>query len=107
LKHAYVYYRVVQTAARPAAERADARLAHLAGHCATTPRRLARCDDALTWMEIYEGIADWDAFLAAMNASLGAAPFAPHIDGERHLECFAGPLGTAHAAPPSPTPSPF
>ena len=95
MKHAYVYYRIDPAQADPAAARIDA-LLHalhaLAAHCRQPPRRLIRCDDAATWMEMYEGIADLAAFVAALNAAVQTFGCAAFTQGERHLECFSAPL---------------
>ena len=88
MKCAYVYYRVAPAQAERAAERIDALLATLEGHCRLPPRRLVRCDDSATWMEIYEGIADFAAFDAALNAAARTFDCATFTLGERHLECF-------------------
>jgi hypothetical protein len=87
VKSAYVYYRIDPVQVRLAAKRIDALLGAMAVHCSVPPRRLNRCDDAALWMEIYEGIADFTAFAAALgSAGLDDAGF---ILGERHLECFS------------------
>lgn len=85
----YVYYRIDPAQALLAAARIDALLAAMAVHCAMPPRRLRRCDDASTWMEVYEGIADRAAFAAALDAAAAAQGCAAFIQGERHPECFA------------------
>lgn len=93
MKSAYVYYRVDPAQATLAAERVDALLGALAGHCRQPPRRLVRCEDPTTWMEIYEGIADFAAFAATLDAGIQTFDCAAFTQGERHLECFslAGP----------------
>lgn len=85
---AYIYYRIDAAQAPLAADRIDALLATLAGHCDQPPRRLVRCDDSATWMEIYEGVADFAAFVAALNAATRTFDCAAFTLGERHLECF-------------------
>lgn len=85
----YVYYRIDPVQALLAAARIDALLGAMAAHCATPPRRLQRCDDASTWMEVYEGIADQAAFAAALHAAVAAQGCRVFIQGDRHLECFA------------------
>ena len=89
MKHAYVYYRIDPLQAGLAAARIDALLETMATHCSQPPRRLNRCDDAATWMEIYEGIADFAAFSAALNAAVQTVGCAAFTQGERHLECFS------------------
>jgi hypothetical protein len=91
VKCAYVYYRIDPAQAGLAAARIDALLNTIAAHCRQPPRRLNRCDDAATWMEIYEGIADFAAFAAALSAAVQAHGCAAFTQGERHLECFSAP----------------
>ncbi|MFN3749883.1 MAG: DUF4936 family protein [Thiobacillus sp.] len=91
MRHAYVYYRVDAAQGAHAAARVDALLRALAPYCGTPPRRLVRCDDDTTWMEIYEDIADWPAFEAALRAAVAQTGLAALADGERHLECFTAP----------------
>ncbi|MDP3420888.1 MAG: DUF4936 family protein [Thiobacillus sp.] len=91
---AYVYYRIDPAQTMLAAARIDALLAVMAAHCNAPPRRLQRCDDASTWMEVYEGIADRAAFAAALDAAAAAQDCAAFIQGERHLECFAAAAST-------------
>lgn len=90
---AYVYYRLRAGKDTEAAARIDELLDALAPLCARRPRRVRRCDDAATWMEIYEGISDWQAFEAALDAAVKRLSLAGLIDGARHLECFA-PAGS-------------
>ena len=89
MRSAYVYYRIDPAEAALAAGRIDALLEMMSGHCSRPPRRLARCDDAATWMEVYEHIADYAAFAAAMDAAVRAVDCSPFTRGERHLECFS------------------
>jgi hypothetical protein len=86
--HLYVYYRIDALQAGLAAARIDALLETMATHCSQPPRRLSRCDDAATWMEIYEGIADFAEFSAALNSAVLTLGCATFTQGERHLECF-------------------
>lgn len=95
MRHAYVYYRVDPAQLGLAALRIDALLNSMAGHCGRTPHRLNRCDDPLVWMEIYEDIADFAAFSAALTEALLIVDCQSFTRGERHLECFV----SASAAP--------
>ena len=95
MRHAYVYYRIDPAQLGLAALRIDALLNAMAGHCGQPPHRLYRCDDPLTWMEIYEDIADFAAFSVALNAAVQVFDCQSFTQGERHLECFAA----ANAAP--------
>ncbi|MHB1352015.1 MAG: DUF4936 family protein [Thiobacillus sp.] len=85
---AYVYYRLRPGSAAAAAGPIDALLEALAPFCTDPPRRARRCDDAATWMEIYEGVSDWDGFEAAHAAEVRRLSIAAFVDGDRHLECF-------------------
>lgn len=91
MKSAYVYYRIDPAQARLAADRIDALLSAMVPHCSAPPRRLRRCDEAATWMEIYEGIADLATFTAALRAATQNFDCAAFIRGDRHLECFSAP----------------
>lgn len=91
MKSAYVYYRIDPVQADLAATRIDALLDTLAAYCSQPPRRLVRCDDVLTWMEIYEGIADFAAFYAALETAVQTFDCAGFTRNERHLECFSAP----------------
>ena len=91
MRHAYVYYRIDPAQAGLAATRIDALLVTMASHCGQPPRRLNRCDDPIMWMEIYEGITDFDTFSAALNAAIETLHCGDFIRGERHLECFSEP----------------
>ena len=96
MKHAYVYYRIDPLQAGLAAARIDALLETMATHCSQPPRRLSRCDDTATWMEIYEGIAGFAAFSAALNSAVQTVGCAAFTQGERHLECFFPSGSRAH-----------
>ena len=91
MRHAYVYYRIDPAQAELAASRIDTLLTLMAAHCSQPPRRLNRCDGPTTWMEVYEGIADFDAFVTALNAATGAIHCDDFTQGKRHLECFSAP----------------
>jgi hypothetical protein len=85
----YIYYRSGAEAARVRAAVApmQARLAELTG---VTGRLLRRVDDATTWMEIYEEVADPARFEPALAAAVDGfglrALLAPGAD--RHVERF-------------------
>lgn len=85
----YVYYRIDPAQIGLATARIDALLDTLTAHCSQPPRRLSRCDDPATWMEIYADIADLGAFVAALDVALSDLGCAAFIQGERHLECFS------------------
>jgi hypothetical protein len=91
VRSAYVYYRIDSEQTALAAARIDALLGAMALHCDTPPRRLSRCDDTTTWMEVYEGIADFAAFATALDAAAQTFDCSTFTRGERHLECFRAP----------------
>lgn len=91
MRHAYVYYRIDPAQAALAAVRVDALLSALAPYCTQSPRRMQGCDNPATWMEIYEDIADFAAFAAALAEAVEACGCMAAIVGERHLECFSPP----------------
>ena len=53
-------------------------------------RLLQRADDASTWMEIYEGVTQYTAFMHALESETAAHQLADLLDSGsvRHLECF-------------------
>ncbi len=91
MRQAYIYYRIDPAQAAHAATRIDALLIRMAAYCSQPPRRLMRCDDASTWMEIYEGIIDFPAFAAALADAVSSLNCATFTLGERNLECFSQP----------------
>ena len=91
MRHLYVYYRIDPTQAAAAARTVDALLARLAPYCATPPRRLARCDEPELWMEVYEGIADFPAFMQLFDNATRVFSTQAWLLGERHRECFYNP----------------
>jgi hypothetical protein len=92
VKSAYVYYRIDPARINLAKAHIDTLLNAMARHCSQPPRRLERCDDPATWMEIYEGIADFPAFATALDQAALACGCAGFTQGERHLECFFATL---------------
>lgn len=88
MRAAYVYYRVDPARAGEADARISALLNAMTPYCAFAPRCMARCDDPQTWMEIYEGIADWAAFTTALQHAVQKTGMDVCTLGERHLECF-------------------
>lgn len=88
MQHVYVYYRVDLSQADRAATQIDQLLLAMAPHCGQAPRRLTRCDDPSTWMEVYEKIAQPELFLAALQTAVDALGCTAFIRDGRHLECF-------------------
>lgn len=80
----YVYYRISPDGEESARRRADTLLAEVERHSGVRGRLARRCDDPLTWMEVYDGVLDADAFERALDqAELGWPASAA-----RHRECF-------------------
>ena len=91
MKQAYIYYRIDPEQADLASACIASLLTAMAKHCSQPPRRLIRCDDPSTWMEVYEGIADFPAFSIALKQAALEFDCVAFTDGDRHLECFAEP----------------
>ena len=68
----YVYYRVAEPASSAALDLVRQLIADVAGESAVRGRVLRRRDDAMTWMEVYEGIDDPDAFEAILERAVVA-----------------------------------
>jgi hypothetical protein len=84
----YIYYRVAQPAqARTLVRDIQAALKDKTG---IGGRLLRKPDDLATWMEIYEGVKDADAFERHLAAVVHAANFAAVLEdgSSRHLERF-------------------
>jgi len=86
----YVYYRVLpEETDRARALVASVQLS-LQADTGIKGRLLRRGDDACTWMEIYESVADADRFEAVLDGLVAqyglAACLAP--DSRRHVERF-------------------
>jgi hypothetical protein len=84
----YVYYRVGD-AREHARHTIASMLAELETRTGIVGRLLMRCDDAQTWMEVYEGVHDVMSFRAALEQCVkkhGVDALAR--DGARHVECF-------------------
>ena len=88
MQHVYVYYRVDLSQASHAATQIDRLLNAMTSHCGRPPRRLARRDDPSTWMEVYENIAQFEPFLAALKTAVNVHGCHAFIREGRHLECF-------------------
>ena len=89
----YVYYHVADELVARAETQIDALLASLTPHC-TGARRARRCDDATTWMEVYEGIDTLAPFMAVLDAAVESFDCAEFTRGERHVECFVRAVKT-------------
>ncbi len=68
----YVYYRVPAEAAKELQARLIAAHTALAVSTGVSGRLLHRSDEPLLWMEVYEGVADREAFFRALEQALSA-----------------------------------
>jgi len=86
--HYYIWYRVTGD---PAAARAAvaALLRDVLGATGIAGRVLVRRDDATTWMEVYEDVADVEGFDRALAAGVAHHAVAGYAEGRtRHTEAF-------------------
>ena len=65
----YIYYRILPDRVADARRSVGALQADLLKNLGVQGRLLHRRDDALTWMEIYEGVGDERAFQRAIDAA--------------------------------------
>jgi hypothetical protein len=85
----YVYY-----AAPQAAESALHRVRQMQDRLVTTTGIRARIEERVqagatpTWMEVYEGVSDPDAFASSLQAALRASGLAAEHDLTRRIERF-------------------
>ena len=89
--HYYVYYRVRADVSHEDAEATvRAMQAALERRSGVAGRLMERRDDAVTWMEIYEGVADPPAFEAALQIEAEAHRVAHIVEpgSARHVERF-------------------
>lgn len=86
----YIYYRVAPSEAARARAVVDAVHSALARDTGIQGRLLRRDDDATTWMEIYEGVADRLRFEAGLERLLAQNNFVDCLAAEagRHTERF-------------------
>lgn len=91
MRHVYIYYRIDLAQADLAATRIGLLLNAMVPYCRQPPRRLNRCSDPATWMEIYEGVADLEVFSDTLNRTLRTINCTVFTLGERHRECFTEP----------------
>lgn len=81
----YIYYRV-QDNILPIRQQASSLLAEIEKTSGIKGRLLRRRDDAQTWMEVYEAVADSAALQQALQAALAARPLLAAL--ARHEEWF-------------------
>ncbi len=90
--HYYIYYRIRNAIdADDAQASVRAMQAALAKRTGVTGRLLRRAHDTMTWMEIYEGVTDPNAFEAALRAETESHRLDALVDtgGVRHIERFS------------------
>ncbi len=88
--HFYVYYAVDPAAAAAARERLAPFLAAMREATGTPGRLLHRADEPLLWMEVFENVADREAFVSALERLSGTHALADLLapGRTRHVECF-------------------
>ena len=86
--HYYVYYRIQQPVPAEAKTQIAALLDDIAARTGVRGRLLRKCDDGLTWMEVYEGVTDCHAFETLLSNAAADTEMAQFIIGTRHVECF-------------------
>ncbi len=95
----YVWYRVAEDegAADVAIRTMMARLGCRTG---VPGRLLKKRDESLLWMEVYEGVADAEAFERSLAQALDEFDVEMFLDGPRRTECFIAdtPIPAACAA---------
>jgi len=86
----YIYYRVAPSDAARVRAVVDAVQSALRQDTGIQGRLLRRDDDASTWMEIYEAVADPLRFEAALDRLLAQHNFDGCVasDSRRHIERF-------------------
>ena len=83
----YVWYRVAQD--EGAAELAvHSMMARLGCRTGVPGRLLKKRDEPRLWMEVYEGVADTDAFERSLAQALDEFDVEMFLDGPRRTECF-------------------
>lgn len=81
----YIYYRV-QDNILPIRQQAETLLAEIEKTTGIKGRLLQRRDDAQTWMEVYEPVADTAALQQALQGALATRPLLAAL--ARHEEWF-------------------
>jgi hypothetical protein len=89
MANCYVYYRVAPEREAAARTALRALLADVAATSGVTGRAFVKTTEPLLWMEVYEGVAEverWMASLAALAERHGLMNCL--ADGHRHVEVF-------------------
>jgi hypothetical protein len=87
LQTLYVYFKLDEQPRVEVVQMLSIIQTELAASCGVSTRLMRRRDDADTWMEVYEGIADAEAFSAALQAGLQEHGWA-RFGLARHEEWF-------------------
>lgn len=90
----YVWYRLAGEPAR-ARDAITAMMLEVAIKSGVAGRLFERADDAGTWMEVYEDVADRKAFERVLKRAAKAHAADTYADGGRHVECFCA-AGAVH-----------
>ncbi len=88
--HYYIYYRVAEHNADEAELLIRSMQARLACRSGINGRLLKKRDEPGLWMEIYEKVADPQAFERLLSQAVDEFDIALFMDGARHQECFIG-----------------
>ncbi len=88
--HYYVWYRVPEGVAAEAETAVRALQARLACSSGIGGRLLKKRDAPETWMEVYEGVAEPQAFERQLQELVERYDVEMFLDGGRHVECFVG-----------------
>lgn len=88
--HYYIYYRVSSSHASRAEALLEAMHDELAEACSVRGRYLKKRDEPLLWMEIYEHVAEPEAFESTLQSLLHKYAFNDVLQSgtSRHIECF-------------------
>jgi Domain of unknown function (DUF4936) len=85
----YIYYKVDAAQLDGTRTAARALLAEITRITGVTGRLMARADDPLTWMEVYEPVVDRDAFDRVLSTAVDHAGItALLVGGQRITERF-------------------
>lgn len=90
MNHYYIYYRVDEKHSDEAETLVRSMQSRLACRSGVAGRLLKKRDEPGLWMEVYEGVAEPERFERLLGQAVDEFDLAMFMDGERHLECFAG-----------------
>lgn len=93
----FIYYAIGEDREPDASLAATALIEAVQALSGIRGRLMRRADDATTWMEIYENVADAAQLVATIDACLPASALLACLSGPRHTEIFV-PLAPATCA---------